>query len=458
MERERPQRAKTGALRRPVVIGLWMGAVLIVAGVRWVLNDPAPTSQRARKAAAQRASSAPVEIPEEASLRRQCDLKLGAACDALAQRAGHSEGGSQELYRRGCAYGYAPSCEQLEELAVREECEQHEQVACAALAQIYLGEPGRRELGVRLDAQMCDHGFAFSCERLPPDVLEERCDRSDLRSCYLFSQYLRKQEGPGEGERAFVLARETCAAGYAPSCARFSETDLEGACERGESGACGALGQVILQRKQTRERGRFLYMRACEEGHMPSCVYAAGRLMGSGPGEAAGQRFALYQRACAAGQGPGCDALGLAYELGQGVEWSPPQAVEPYEQACELGFARSCARLGSLYVGHLGLVEDLGRSVRFHLRACDFGMLSSCVRAARVLAAGGQGVERDEARAVELYRQACELLHAEGCGRLADVYRLGQGVMQNERQAVALYERSCHGGERAGVSWVGAVV
>jgi len=59
---------------------------------------------------------------------------------------------------------------------------------------------------------------------------------------------------------------------------------------------------------------------------------------------------------------------------------------------------------------------------------CDTGDGEACSNLGTMYRLGGRGVARDEARAVELYRKACNLGSTTGCTRLREMYSEGRGV------------------------------
>ena len=58
---------------------------------------------------------------------------------------------------------------------------------------------------------------------------------------------------------------------------------------------------------------------------------------------------------------------------------------------------------------------------------CEKGNAESCASLGSIYREGTSGVARDEARAVELYRNACTHGSREGCANLRRMYREGRG-------------------------------
>jgi TPR repeat protein len=63
---------------------------------------------------------------------------------------------------------------------------------------------------------------------------------------------------------------------------------------------------------------------------------------------------------------------------------------------------------------------------------CAKGDGEACSTLGAIYRTGGHGVARDEARAVELYRRACNLGSAKGCRNLREMYSEGRGVKGRE--------------------------
>jgi TPR repeat protein len=65
---------------------------------------------------------------------------------------------------------------------------------------------------------------------------------------------------------------------------------------------------------------------------------------------------------------------------------------------------------------------------------CDKGDREACTSLGAIYRIGGHGVARNEPRAVELYRRACNLGSAKGCTSLREMYSEGRGVKGGERK------------------------
>lgn len=147
---------------------------------------------------------------------------------------------------------------------------------------------------------------------------------------------------------------------------------------------------------------------ACERGEAKACVPAARQLRGVDPGR-----------------------VGPLLELG---------CAKQDEEACS-ELADELVKLGSQLVDH-----DASRSAALRERSCARGQQAACVALAWMLLRGVGLIAKDERRAIELLRQACERGNADGCagyakeGSPADRDRI-------ERRAFELQLAACQAGE-----------
>jgi TPR repeat protein len=169
-----------------------------------------------------------------------------------------------------------------------------------------------------------------------------------------------------------------------------------------------------------------LVMAACGGGPQPPDAARAGA--GSvHRGDGAGEAPAVAVRACARGASD----------------------VAPCVEDCNRGIAFSCAVLAWRIERGEGIVRDDARAVRLYERACELDEAPSCVTAARMHAAG-VGVPPNRARQLELLALACALGDALACELPARAFANGSGVPRDAPRAAELRERACAGGvERA---------
>jgi TPR repeat protein len=139
---------------------------------------------------------------------------------------------------------------------------------------------------------------------------------------------------------------------------------------------------------------------------------------------------------CQHGSGLACLTLGVVWNEGRVGPRDLAESGKNFARACDLKMQYSCASL-------VALVKQNGPEV-FQPR-CEQGDGESCFILASLTYAG-QGVPRDPAQAVTLFRQSCADQWWRGCGGLAECYLAGQGTAADAGQAVENFERACRGG------------
>lgn len=154
---------------------------------------------------------------------------------------------------------------------------------------------------------------------------------------------------------------------------------------------------------------------SCRLGDPVSCsMLGVASELGLGVQRDLRRAAALYRRACESGNARGCANLGELLLQGAGPLVSPA-AVGHLKHACALGQGRSCQILGRAHAE--GLIGSPLDAVPFYERACALGSSAGCVGladlVARGLAPGG------EARALELSAAACGRGDPEACDRVA---------------------------------------
>jgi hypothetical protein len=130
----------------------------------------------------------------------------------------------------------------------------------------------------------------------------------------------------------------------------------------------------------------------------------------------------------------GCFRLGMLLSDGKEVPRDPFGAGLSFGRACDLGLPYGCMSLQ--------LVKSDGVAVL--ARPCEHGDGPSCFMLA-MLYHRGQGVTRDDARALALFRQACDAGSARGCGTAGEIYLFGQGVAPDTAKARESFEKACQG-------------
>ncbi|HEX6737861.1 MAG TPA: tetratricopeptide repeat protein [Vicinamibacteria bacterium] len=166
----------------------------------------------------------------------------------------------------------------------------------------------------------------------------------------------------------------------------------------------------------------------------------------------------LYERACAAGHGPGCRDGAL-------LQRETPDAERLLQMGCDHGDAGSCRDLMvELRSGSRDPARSEGlfrRAAELYEKGCRGGRGVDCLELGRLHA---RVAPPDEARAAAFQRQgtsllapACERGDGEACFELGIAYHEGTGVEADLRRHLALMERACTLGELRGCAERAAV-
>ena len=111
---------------------------------------------------------------------------------------------------------------------------------------------------------------------------------------------------------------------------------LEASCAKSSASACFRFGKALVQGKHVApdmKRGMELAEKACTMSFAQACVYLASFARETDKGRA------YLERACNAGDGPGCTGLG---------DRDKKRAPELYGQACAAEDAAGCSKLGAI--------------------------------------------------------------------------------------------------------------
>src|SRR6185503_15175184 len=97
-----------------------------------------------------------------------------------------------------------------------------------------------------------------------------------------------------------------------------------------------------------------------------------------------------------------------------------------------------CTQLGRAHATGRGVARDASRAAALFTQACDRSDLVGCIELAETL------IESvDPPRAVALLERACRGAEPLGCYRLAQLHATGSGVPRNEARAAELDREAC---------------
>ena len=94
--------------------------------------------------------------------------------------------------------------------------------------------------------------------------------------------------------------------------------------------------------------------------------------------------------------------------------------------------------------------QDPARAVGLYKNACDDGNADGCAGLGIEYMWNALGVKLDVAAGVTLLKRACDAGSFRGCNALGNATEEGKGVPKSEDEARELFQRACDGGERRG--------
>ena len=188
-----------------------------------------------------------------------------------------------------------------------------------------------------------------------------------------------------------------------------------------------------------------------------------------------------YERACKHKNGAGCYGLGALYYQGHGVKQNYIKAKTYFEKACDLGdndacledFSEiatpeterqkrdyekacndndglGCSKLGTLYEVGDGVERDDSKAIIYYEKACNkLNNGNGCFNLG-ILYHYGEAVEHDNKKALTYYEKACSLNNGAGCGAAGDLYHKGDDVKKDYKKVLTYYEKACNLNEGTG--------
>ena len=223
-----------------------------------------------------------------------------------------------------------------------------------------------------------------------------------------------------------------------------SGLSLHGACADGDVQDCVRNAESLRDATETQPRAAAHYEKACELGHLESCI-SLGIMLANGIGVArqAARAQMLFSRACSAGIVAGC----IRAEL-RGATTARPGAQVA---ACASGSLAACESLAGLSNDELPVSEDQETDIQV-VGACTHGEKAKCVPAAMLRLRGGDSSQ------LPLLKQQCEGGRVEVCSFLGKGFDAGMGVPADSALALQYYEKACRGGFAEGCARQGASV
>jgi TPR repeat protein len=264
-------------------------------------------------------------------------------------------------------------------------------------------------------------------------------------------------------ERALVLENQVRGCGNtAPQEAssahsKLDVSELQESCSKNDPAACVQLGEMFETGSggvaKDEERAIGLFKVSCDRGSIPGCgclgrmyLNTSGASLPKNPEKAR----PLLERACQNGYPRGCRGLGSIYFEGMGVAVDKDLAARTWAKGCDGCDMGSCAKLAVIVENGDGVPKDDARAFELYQQACSSGIQPACNNLGLFFLRGSAAVPKDVGRARTLFEHACLNGLIDGCFNLGLVYANGPVEIRDPRNAVLYFEKACESGDANG--------
>ncbi len=303
--------------------------------------------------------------------------------------------------------------------------------------------------GVGIATRACELGVAEGCTELGRMKLWgiETDGESDVASARgLFQRACAGGDGEGCARHALL----TLLGEGAPRDEAAGMAELQAACEKYPRVACGIAATGLDEDAHRRgvepeqELMALFAQRGCDAADARSCELLGDAFhKGAGVSRDPSRAFALYQRACEAGNGTACANEGMmALQAADATD--APRADALFSRGCALGSSEACRNLVLMTLQQGGAVKDDVAQQALFRQACDRGAAVGCLALYEVLRrkpsqSGGESLELPG-----LLKRACRFGEAKACDFLDEVSNVAQ--------------RQCEGGVASSCGVLGALL
>ncbi len=154
------------------------------------------------------------------------------------------------------------------------------------------------------------------------------------------------------------------------------------------------------------------------------------------------ESIAWFQKSTTQGFAGGYYALGIAYDLGQGLTQDYTKALQQYLKATDLSEAE--VRIGLLYaLGH-GVKRDYSQADSWYRKAADAGSIEADIDLGDAYETG-RGIRQDDVQASHWFRVAADVGDAQAQYALGYLYENSRSL-QDYKQAAAWYQKASQQG------------
>jgi uncharacterized protein len=264
-------------------------------------------------------------------------------------------------------------------------------------------------------------------------------------------------------------ARRTSAQQLPSGMRGWSIAAHERACDAGAGNACYRLAKMFAEGDgvtKDLDRAKQVFEKGCDSGATLACDAMIELFEKEGPahdvakaGEFRKRAAQTYDAECAKGDAYACLVKGFRSESAAGMKPS----ADYYAKACGAGNATACWRGGYAYGSGDGVQRDEDRATQLYAKsaelnvaACDLGDRLACTNAGLLFGESGTWFpKKDLPRALALLNKACDAKHAQACDVLGYWYHHGQGVPKDEAKAFPFLSLACEGDRRTACATLG---
>jgi TPR repeat protein len=214
------------------------------------------------------------------------------------------------------------------------------------------------------------------------------------------------------------------------------------ACNQNYAEACFSLGQSYTNIVGEAEQSIPHFERACALGLIEGCNNVAVYLskFGNATDEDHRRGNAAFKILCDNDIGSGCRNLAISYVNGFGVEVDEEAGETLLQKACDL---ESCPFGYKPKLG-VGTIRPtvVKRLQQLEAECEESSVLSICEKAA-LLHMGGDGVEENDRKGIEILSRVCDAGNAESCWKLGQILLFGRRVDKDASRGILFLKRGC---------------
>src|SRR6185436_8391727 len=102
------------------------------------------------------------------------------------------------------------------------------------------------------------------------------------------------------------------------------------------------------------------------------------------------------------------------------------------EESCAADDLPSCTKLAGRLKEGRGITKNEAKAAELYKKACDGGEQRACAELGAFSRRGQGGLPKDPLKAANLFKQACDGGSAHGCGLLGELVEKGEGGMTKD--------------------------